>query len=215
MRIVASWGQGGSTATRPRALLLSLAQARPDAGQTQWAQRAAAVAGVIALAALNYRGVAKTALLTRVLVATSLTALAIVVVGIAAGGHASTAHLGGRLALEAGGAYGILQAAGLLFFSFAGHARIATMGEEVRDPQRTIPRAIPIALFIALAIYLVVGVAALLAAGPSRLATATAPLARITSLTASHPYSVSHMFLPSGLITLHSGAAFVTTTASR
>ncbi|MQA17541.1 MAG: hypothetical protein GEV09_26645, partial [Pseudonocardiaceae bacterium] len=35
-----------------------------------------------------------------------------------------------------------LQSAGLLFFAFAGYARIATMGEEVRDPQRVIPRAL-------------------------------------------------------------------------
>ena len=37
------------------------------------------------------------------------------------------------------GAYGILQAAGLLFFAFAGYARIATLGEEVVEPKRTIP----------------------------------------------------------------------------
>ncbi|GIH71287.1 APC family permease [Sphaerimonospora thailandensis] len=141
-----------------------------------WAQRTVAVAGVLGVAALNYRGVTKTALLTRVLVATSLTALAVVVVGIAAGGHAGTAHLGGLSAVGSGGAYGILQAAGLLFFAFAGYARIATMGEEVRHPHRTIPRAIPIALFITVAVYLVVGVAALLAAGPHRLAAASAPL---------------------------------------
>jgi basic amino acid/polyamine antiporter, APA family len=141
-----------------------------------WAQRVVAIAGVLALAALNYRGVTKTALLTRVLVATSLTALIVVVVGIAAGGHAGTENLDGWHAVGAGGIYGILQAAGLLFFAFAGYARIATMGEEVRDPRRTIPRAIPIALLIAVAVYLVVGVAALLAAGPHRLAAATAPL---------------------------------------
>lgn len=141
-----------------------------------WAQRAVAVAGVLGLAALNYRGVTKTAVLTRVLVATSLTALAVVVVGIAAGGHASTAHLGGWSAVGVGGVYGILQAAGLLFFAFAGYARIATMAEEVRDPRHTIPRAIPIALFITVVVYLVVGVAALLAAGPPLLAAATAPL---------------------------------------
>jgi APA family basic amino acid/polyamine antiporter len=141
-----------------------------------WAQRAVAVAGVLGLAALNYRGVTKTALLTRILVATSLTALAVVVIGIVVGGHASPANLDGWQALGTGGAYGILQAAGLLFFAFAGYARIATMGEEVRDPQRTIPRAIPIALFITVAVYLVVAVAALLAAGPHQLAAATAPL---------------------------------------
>jgi APA family basic amino acid/polyamine antiporter len=141
-----------------------------------WARRAVAVAGVLGLAALNYRGVTKTALLTRILVATSLTALAVVVIGIVVGGHASPANLDGWQALGAGGAYGILQAAGLLFFAFAGYARIATMGEEVRDPQRTIPRAIPIALFITVAVYLVVAVAALLAAGPRQLAAAAAPL---------------------------------------
>ena len=52
-----------------------------------------------------------------------------------------------------GGVYGILQSAGLLFFAFAGYARIATLGEEVRDPERTIPRAIPVALGITVAVY--------------------------------------------------------------
>ena len=37
-----------------------------------------------------------------------------------------------------GGPRGLLQAAGLLFFAFAGYARIATLGEEVTDPSRTI-----------------------------------------------------------------------------
>jgi APA family basic amino acid/polyamine antiporter len=138
-----------------------------------WAQRGVAVAGVVGLAALNYRGVTRTALLTRVLVATSLTALAIVVAGIVAGGHGRATNLVWH---GDGGVYGILQAAGLLFFAFAGYARIATMGEEVRDPRRTIPRAIPRALLIAVLVYLVVGVAALLAAGPGRLAASTAPL---------------------------------------
>ncbi|HZA83543.1 MAG TPA: APC family permease [Actinomycetes bacterium] len=141
-----------------------------------WAQRLAAVAGVAGLAALNYRGVTKTAALTRILVGATLVALAVVVAGIAAGGDASPDHLGGWGSLGSGGPYGILQSAGLLFFAFAGYARIATMGEEVRDPQRTIPRAIPIALGIAVAVYLVVGASALLAAGPTHLADAAAPL---------------------------------------
>ncbi|MEU5990520.1 APC family permease [Spirillospora sp. NPDC047418] len=137
-----------------------------------WAQRAAAVAAVVALAALDYRGVTRTALATRVLVATSLTALAAVVIAIAAGGGGSPANLRGW----GSGGYGILQSAGLLFFAFAGYARIATMGEEVRDPRRVIPRAISIALLITVAVYLVVGAAALLAAGPERLASSAAPL---------------------------------------
>jgi APA family basic amino acid/polyamine antiporter len=71
----------------------------------------------------------------------------------------------------------VLQAAGLLFFAFAGYARIATLGEEVRDPARTIPRAIPIALGIALAVYAAVAAAVLTAVGPAALAAASAPLA--------------------------------------
>jgi basic amino acid/polyamine antiporter, APA family len=83
----------------------------------------------------------------------------------------------GRLAVSATHPAGLLQAAGLLFFAFAGYARIATLGEEVRDPARTIRRAIPIALGITLAIYLAVAVAALAVLGPARLAASAAPLA--------------------------------------
>src|SRR5689334_11798066 len=170
----AGWGfVVGKTASCAAMALTFAAYAVPG---PSWLQRAVAVVAVLALASLNYRGVTKTVLLTRVLVATSLTALAVVVVGIAVGGRADPANLGGWPALGTGGPYGTLQAAGLLFFAFAGYARIATMGEEVRDPERTIPRAIPIALSVTVAIYLVVGVAALLAAGPDRLAAATAPL---------------------------------------
>ncbi|MEX2550168.1 MAG: amino acid permease, partial [Nitriliruptoraceae bacterium] len=66
---------------------------------------------------------------------------------------------------------------GLLFFAFAGYARIATLGEEVVEPETTIPRAIPLALGITLAVYLTVAVAALLTAGPAALAASEAPLA--------------------------------------
>jgi len=138
-----------------------------------WAQRLIAVVAVIGLTALNYRGVTKTATLARILVACTLIALATVVIGIAMGGARPSSLSGWSSAT----AYGILQSAGLLFFAFAGYARIATMGEEVRDPARTIPKAIIVALGIAVAVYLVVGVAVLLAAGPERLARSAAPLA--------------------------------------
>src|SRR4029450_6678823 len=53
-----------------------------------------------------------------------------------------------------------------LLCALAGAARIATLGEEVRDPERTIPRAIPLALGITVVIYAAVGLTALLAARP-------------------------------------------------
>ena len=138
-----------------------------------WAH-AVAVAAVVALTAVNYAGIQKSALLTRVVVAVVLAVLAGVVVVILGFGDADTARLGIGDDISVGG---VLQAAGLLFFAFAGYARIATLGEEVRDPARTIPRAIPIALGIALVVYAVVAVAVLAALGTDALASSTAPLA--------------------------------------
>src|SRR5262249_37078590 len=71
----------------------------------------------------------------------------------------------------------VLQGAGFLFFAFAGYARIATLGEEVIDPRRTIPRAIPLALAIALVVYAAVALSVLAGAGADRIADSAAPLA--------------------------------------
>jgi basic amino acid/polyamine antiporter, APA family len=135
---------------------------------------AVAVAAVVALTAVNYAGIQKSALLTRVIVAAVLAVLAMVVVVILGFGDMDV----GRIAIGADvSVSGVLQSAGLLFFAFAGYARIATLGEEVRDPARTIPRAIPIALTIALLVYGVVALAVVSELGGDTLASATAPLA--------------------------------------
>ena len=145
--------------------------------------RPVAVAAVLALTAVNYRGIQKSAWLTRVIVALTLLTLTAVVVACLAGGHAQP----DRLAPFPGGDLrGILQAAGLLFFAFAGYARIATLGEEVRDPARTIPRAIPLALGVTLAVYATVAVAALLATGADGLAATSAPLRAAVSVGSLH-----------------------------
>jgi APA family basic amino acid/polyamine antiporter len=142
---------------------------------SEWGRRVAALAAVAALTGANLRGISRTARLARVLVAASLAALAVVVAAIVFGEHTSSSHVGSVFAH--GGGYGVLQAAGLLFFAFAGYARIATLGEEVREPERTIPRAIPLALGITVVLYLVLGVATLAAAGPAVLAGSHAPVA--------------------------------------
>ncbi|WP_248959897.1 APC family permease [Sphaerisporangium perillae] len=133
-----------------------------------------AVAAVAAITAVDYAGVQKAAWLTRMIVATVLTVLAVAVVACLTGGTAAVAWPVTSTGMTAGG---VLQAAGLLFFAFAGYARIATLGEEVRDPARTIPRAIPLALAITLAAYAIVAVAVLAALGPGQLARSTAPVA--------------------------------------
>ncbi|MEU1008219.1 APC family permease [Streptomyces sp. NPDC005890] len=135
---------------------------------------AVAVAAVVALTAVNYGGIHKSAWLTRVIVAVVLAVLAAVVVVCLTSGRADAGRLDIGLSAGAGG---VLQAAGLLFFAFAGYARIATLGEEVRDPARTIPRAVPLALGIVLVVYACVAVAVLAVLGADRLGHAAAPLA--------------------------------------
>ncbi|MET8967849.1 APC family permease [Streptomyces hydrogenans] len=143
-------------------------------GAYLWPERAhaVAVAAVVALTAVNYRGVQKSALLARVIVAGVLAVLAAVVTASFAGAPGGRFGLSGEVSPS-----GVLQAAGLLFFAFAGYARIATLGEEVRDPARTIPRAVPVALGLALGVYALVTVAVLVALGPRALAHSPAPLA--------------------------------------
>ncbi len=134
---------------------------------------AVAVAAVVALTAVNYRGIEKSAWLTRIIVAAVLAVLAGVVAVVFDSGAADISR-----AMPTGTSVtGVLQAAGLLFFAFAGYARIATLGEEVRDPARTIPRAVGIALAITLAVYATVAITVLAVLGPDQLATAAAPLA--------------------------------------
>lgn len=142
-------------------------------------EKPTAMAAVLALAGVNYVGVTRTAAAARIIVVAVLSVLGLVVVAGVASGVGDPANLGAGGAT--GGWYGVLQSAGLLFFAFAGYARIATLGEEVRDPQRTIPRAIGISLGLALVVYATVAVVALAVLGPERLAGAPAPLADVAT----------------------------------
>jgi APA family basic amino acid/polyamine antiporter len=137
-------------------------------------KRPLAVGAVVALTAVNYRGVEKTAKVTRVIVATVLVALAVVVGAVWMGGSADVHRL---WPVRGTGLHGVMQSAGFLFFAFAGYARVATLGEEVADPARTIPRAIPIALGMTLVVYAAVATSALAGAGARAIAESELPLA--------------------------------------
>ncbi|KAB1946963.1 APC family permease, partial [Micromonospora sp. ALFpr18c] len=139
--------------------------------------RLVAVGAVLAVTAVNLRGIGKTATATKLLVALVLAVLALVAAVGVVGGPVRL----DRLTDPGGSARGVLTAAGLLFFAFAGYARIATLGEEVRDPQRTIPRAVPLALGAVLAIYLVLAVVTLGVLGADRLAESAAPLVDVVT----------------------------------
>jgi APA family basic amino acid/polyamine antiporter len=168
---LAGWGFViGKTASCAAMAMTFAAYVAPPA----W-QRPIAIVVVIILTAVNYYGITRTAALTKIIVVIVIMALALVVIASLSGWNGTASVQSWNLL--AGGWYGILQSAGLLFFAFAGYARIATMGEEVREPERTIPRAILTALTIAVLIYLLVAVSILIALGPMRVAASSAPLA--------------------------------------
>lgn len=165
-----------------------------------------AAASVLGLTALSVFGVQRTATVTKVLVAIVLAVLAVFLVmawlAPAAGSGAGTAHVGtayvgtagagGQGAAAAGVALvpapaidgeawplrviGVFGGAGFCFFAFAGYARIATLGEEVRDPARTIPKAVVVAISIVIVVYALVLAAIVHVLGIGGVAAGAAPV---------------------------------------
>lgn len=138
--------------------------------------RVVAVLTVGALTALAASGVRQSVRVTGVVVAVVLATLATVAaVAVVRGEHEWTG-LSGLTVGATGSGQGVLEAAGLLFFAFAGYARIATLGEEVTEPRRTLPRAIAIALGIVLGTYAVTGAVLVGVLGTDRLAASERPV---------------------------------------
>ncbi|GAA1946418.1 APC family permease [Agromyces allii] len=163
---LAGWGFViGKTASCAAMALTAAAYLVP----TAW-EKPVAVLAVLVLAGVNLLGVTRTARTAAIIVTVVLVVLGLVIIGGAVG----LSQVGPPEHLPAAapdlGWYGVLQSAGLLFFAFAGYARIATLGEEVRDPERTIPRAIATSLGIVVALYAVLAALLLLVLGPAALA---------------------------------------------
>ena len=138
--------------------------------------KASAFGSVALLTAINYLGIQRTARAIRVLVPPVVAVLVLVVIA----GMTSPAFGPDRLWDPApSGVPGILQAGALIFFAFAGYARIGTLGEEVREPARTIPRAMILAVSVTLLLYSLVAVTALGTLGASRLGLSNSPLVEV------------------------------------
>jgi APA family basic amino acid/polyamine antiporter len=123
-------------------------------GTYLWADQArpVAVAAIVVVLALDLRGVTRTALASAISAGVVIAVLlAVSLVG--AGAPSSP----GVVRPTSPGVLGVVAASGLLFVAFAGYARIATLGEEVREPERVLPRAIALALGVVLAVYVAVG----------------------------------------------------------
>ncbi len=75
------------------------------------------------------------------------------------------------------GTIGVMEGAALVFFAYAGFGRVAMVSEEVRDPQRTVPKAILLSLVISALIYFAVSFVAIGIIGTPALAGSGSPLA--------------------------------------
>lgn len=152
-------------------------------GTTALLREAVAVALVVLLAVVNATGIRSTAVVSgaiaAVVIATLLVVLAVAL--LAPESAATPAQPRGFVPLSPTPPdptpLGVFQAAALIFFAFAGYARIATLGEEVRDPRRTLPRAVVLALGTVLVLSALVLAVLLLRLGAPLLATSASPLA--------------------------------------
>lgn len=114
-------------------------------------------AAIAVLAIINILGIQRTALIAAILAGTTVSFLVFTIV--ISGFHPYAIDLVAPASMSEDPK--ILAAAAIFFFAFAGYARVATLGTEVRDAKRNIPKAIAISLALVLLIY--VGLANVLA----------------------------------------------------
>ena len=127
---------------------------------------------IAALTAINLLGINRTARVALVLSIITVSFLVVTLVwGFARGSEALPSgaivtpddtldHTLGSVVnfVGTGSTMPILSAASIVFFAFAGYARVATLGDEVQEPRRNIPRAIAISLSAVLVIYFALAV---------------------------------------------------------
>lgn len=110
-----------------------------------------AIAALAAMTAINLLGVNRTALGAMLLALPTILLLGtLFLIGFSV--PQEPVQLAGDFSLTA-----ILSASALIFFAFAGYARVATLGDEVREPSKNIPLAIGLSFAIVLVFYLATG----------------------------------------------------------
>jgi APA family basic amino acid/polyamine antiporter len=134
--------------------------------------RATALGLLVAVCVVAMIGVKQSARLTVGLSAVQVGGLLLVVaIGLP--------HVGDVDLRTGPGVGGVLTAAALVFFAFIGFDEVITLAEEIRDPTRTVPRALLLALGLSTALYVAVAVAAVSVLGAGALAASPRPLADV------------------------------------
>lgn len=143
----------------------------------------AAVIAILLMTALNLLGINRTAQMAAVL---AITTISFIVFTIVTGlNHGLSGRSFGTDMLLPTTDLSTLSAASIIFFAFAGYARVATLGDEVKDPKKNIPKAIAISLTAVLVIYLLITVVFIGILQPSNEAVPSAVFEAMVSITAS------------------------------
>ena len=133
-----------------------------------------ALVAIVLLTVVVASGMRQSNRINAVIVLLTLVALlAFVLAGMPSALEGAPEHLAGFFEAEGNGVPGLLDATALMFVAYTGYGRIATLGEEIREPQRNIPRAIVLALLATMTLYAAVAFVAVAAVGAPRLAEAT------------------------------------------
>jgi APA family basic amino acid/polyamine antiporter len=137
-----------------------------------------AVIAALVLTVLNLIGLKYSATVNNILVLIKIAILSIfVIVGV------FQIHPQNYSPFMPYGPFGILQGAGFIFFAYLGFGRIAALGEEVKDPKRTLPLSILFALAASAILYVVTGLVATGLAGYKSLGNSGSPIALAASAT--------------------------------
>lgn len=128
-----------------------------------------ALAGIMLLTIVTLLGIRRTAQINGTIVGTTLLALvAFIVTGV--GIHPAKVLRLESLLPEDVGWSGLIQSTALMFVAYTGYGRIATLGEEVKQPRRTIPIAVIVTLLISMLLYALVALVGVQLVGADRLA---------------------------------------------
>lgn len=140
-----------------------------------------AVGAVVLFTTLVLSGIRRSSTMNILTVSITLLALgSFILFGLPTTLGRGASNLRPFLPAESGGMQAFLYATALMFVAYTGYARIATLGEEVKEPKRTIPRAIIITLIVTAILYILVAVVAIGSVGAERFA--NAPGAQATPL---------------------------------
>jgi len=120
---------------------------------------------VLAMTALLLGGLRRSNAVNGALVGVTVIGLCVFVAAAVGWGGESTGLIKSDASLRSESAWGLLEATALCFVAYTGYGRVATLGEEIREPRKSIPRAVALTLVVSAVLYVAVSWSALYAVG--------------------------------------------------